>query len=757
MKKRILASILSLCFLISTSPTFAAIKNLEVNQGLSYYMDKSSGKISLIETFVAEKNTVILVEVDEEIEIDPQTQMVEIIKDGVVITTLLPNGKGKTTLLEFLPKGINEVKGWTSGTYEIKATIGEWTATRTVEFKNTEPLNILVVPVKANYGGAIKSCNGLYKTARTFLEQTYPVAEKNINWVVGKEIDLSSAEYDLITDDGQYAVWDAARNLQAKGKDGKDTYDLILAFVPDRQGAESNLQGYTFGKPANIITESDEDMQATVAHEIAHCYKIGDEYAGGSFNPIVNDPPLGMTGRDFNTGEGNIVGKNPIFVSDESLGEGSVIDNQLRPYEFGGRGIIKTNTISYMGSGGAQANYWTTPIIYEYLYNEFLSKAPEITNPAENIRLVEIYGVINKDGRVETDPLYTFSGNKTDVENVGTYTFAALDANGKILSSNRFEASFYNPSMNETLEYASFGFYGEFPEGTTSFAIMQGEKVMHKIMVSANAPTGAFTVNPKTFTGEQTFKWEASDADGDKVVAQILYSPDGEELYVLEYDYTEKEITLDFDGLEGNKNAYLWICLSDGVNSYNVFSNEQSTEVEESKPSDWAVNEINAAIEAGITFDEILDKYQQNITREEFCKLVVTLYAATGGEISADVPASPFADTNTKEVIVANALGIVKGVSKTEFAPYADITREQIATMMNRMMDLVVETEGSNDLSKYSDYNQISPWAMESLSFLNQLEIIKGVSDTEIAPKNNTTREQAILISYRVLKALVEN
>jgi len=749
MKKRILALILSICMLLSTSSVLAKIDSLEVNQGISYYMNKSTGEIRLIEAFVAEKNTVILVEVDEAVNINPSTQKVEIIKNGEVIATLLPKGIGKTILLEFLPRDISVVKGWAAGTYEIKATIGQWTAVRTVQFNKTEPLNILVVPVKANYDGEVLTCTGLYKTARTFLEQTYPVAEKNINWVIGKELDCSGIEYDLRTDDGCYALWDAAKNLQVKDKDGKDKYDLILAFVPQRQGAQGNLQGYTYGKPANIITESDEDMEATISHEIAHCYKVGDEYTDGSFNLAVNDPPLGMVGRDFFTGTGTIVGKNPIFVGDISLGEGSIIDPVLRPYEFGGRGVIETPTISYMGSGGEQASYWTTPIIYEYLYNEFLSEELVVTNPEEYINLVEVYGVINKDGTVKTDPLYTFTGNKSDITNKGTYTFAALDSNGEVLSSSKFEASFYNPSMNETLDYAPFELYGEFPEGTASFVIKKGNTVLHTIKVSANAPTGAFTVNPNNFMGEQTFKWEATDADGDNVVAQILYSPDGEELYVIEYDYADTEITLDFEGLEGDENAYLWICLSDGVNSYNIFSDEEGIVAEEGKPSDWAINEVNLAKGANLTFNGILSNYQKNITREEFCKLVVTLYKEIGGVIPKTY-INVFSDTNTYEVIIANVLGIVNGVSKTEFAPDADITREQIAAMMKRMMDLVSKIEISNDLSKYSDYNQISSWAMESLTCLNQLGIIKGISDTEIAPRNNTTREQAILISHRI-------
>ncbi len=753
MKKRIISSLITIMMIFTMlTPAYAEISFVEVNQGLGSYIHKQSGEIKEITSFVAEKNTVILVELDEEVSIDPATQRVEIYKDGKLVVTLSPKGNGKTSLLEFLPKSIDEVNGWLAGSYTIKAYVNGWTMERKAEFKNTQQLNILVVPVKANYGGTVKGCTGLYKTARTFLEQTYPVAEKNIKWVIGPELDCSGIEYDLQTDDGCYYVWEDAKNLQAKDQNGKDVYDLILAFVPDRQGADGTTQGYTYGKPANIITESDEDMEATIAHEIAHCYKVGDEYTGGSFNPSVNDPPYGMEGRDFNTGEGQIIGKNPAFVGDEEIGEGSLIDYRTRPYEFGGRGVIENQTISYMGSGALQASYWTTPVIYEHLYNEFLVDEDKPIYD-EDINIVEVYGVINNDMSVDIDPLYTFIGNKYDIENEGDYRFAAKDANGNVLSSNNFEASFYNPSMNETMEYAPFELYGEFPNGTSYFEISKDGKVLSKIPVSKNAPTASFVENPNKFVGIQTFSWEVNDSDGDDVVAQILYSPDGEELYVLEYDYQETEVTYDFEGLEGDENAYMWLVLSDGVNSTNLFTDIENTDGgivddEKSAPSSWAVDEINHAIEAGLTYDDILYNYQNNITREEFCKLVVKYYESMGGELPV-ASTSPFVDTNDKDIIIANKLGIVNGMSAKEFAPNAEITREQIATMMKRAIDILFNTELSDDLTHYKDYSQISSWAIESLSYLNQMGIIKGVSDTQIAPKNNTTREQAILIVYR--------
>ncbi|MEG1720311.1 MAG: RICIN domain-containing protein, partial [Pseudoflavonifractor sp.] len=79
----------------------------------------------------------------------------------------------------------------------------------------------------------------------------------------------------------------------------------------------------------------------------------------------------------------------------------------------------------------------------------------------------------------------------------------------------------------------------------------------------------------------------------------------------------------------------------------------------------------------------ILNNYQKNITRAEFCKLVVNFYKSMGGEVPA-VSQSPFTDTADNDILIASKLGIVNGTSATTFEPHADITREQISAMMMR-------------------------------------------------------------------------
>ena len=58
---------------------------------------------------------------------------------------------------------------------------------------------------------------------------------------------------------------------------------------------------------------------------------------------------------------------------------------------------------------------------------------------------------------------------------------------------------------------------------------------------------------------------------------------------------------------------------------------------------------------------------------------------------------NPFTDTNDEYVLKAYALGITFGTSETTFTPNAEITREQMATMLTRALNKAgINTEIDN-------------------------------------------------------------
>lgn len=99
----------------------------------------------------------------------------------------------------------------------------------------------------------------------------------------------------------------------------------------------------------------------------------------------------------------------------------------------------------------------------------------------------------------------------------------------------------------------------------------------------------------------------------------------------------------------------------------------------------------------------------------------------------------------------AAANGIVSGVNDTEFAPDADITREQTAAVIYRYAKFKnYDTTAAGDVSQFADKDSISGWALAAIEWANAAGLITGTSDTALSPKDCTTRAQiaAILMGF---------
>lgn len=436
--------------------------NIEINQGFSLYESKdqkNSEAYNYQNDFVASKATVVAIEVADGTDLSNWELTYNEVVNGEEKSEAALTWKGNEFDLQpFYDENSNEVSGKkmavvrmetgpSKGTYtfHLKNNGTEIAKNEKVNFFETQTLNILAVPVisyysiaqtspKKNQAAEVKAYDtsefnewkGIDAKLKTYLKKVYPVADINIE--LGQTLDLSDPKYDLADGDGpsQKEFWEECNKLQVKDKDtGKDKYDLILAFVPYRQDKGGTGQGYTFGKPTNIITLMDDDMLPTVAHEIAHCYKVGDEYDGGSYNARVNDMPLGYgKGRDKETGDeiegnphlqaqnvdigdgyhwlssaqykANKAGSSVAGLDKDKINEngaGSVIDPKLHSYDLDQKKFIsfaKTDsetfpTISYMGSGysGTDGYYYTTSVIWNHLFKELMVKEKNTETPDE--------------------------------------------------------------------------------------------------------------------------------------------------------------------------------------------------------------------------------------------------------------------------------------------------------------------------------------------------------------------------------------
>jgi len=125
--------------------------------------------------------------------------------------------------------------------------------------------------------------------------------------------------------------------------------------------------------------------------------------------------------------------------------------------------------------------------------------------------------------------------------------------------------------------------------------------------------------------------------------------------------------------------------------------------------------------------------------------------AVEGGADFTDVTADKYYANAVKW---ANANGIVKGITETEFAPDAEITREQMAAMIARYVGYKkIEVSAEGEVN-YTDSNMISEYAKEAVNVANKLGILIGNTDGSFAPQKNATRAEAATLFVRLLAVL---
>lgn len=172
--------------------------------------------------------------------------------------------------------------------------------------------------------------------------------------------------------------------------------------------------------------------------------------------------------------------------------------------------------------------------------------------------------------------------------------------------------------------------------------------------------------------------------------------------------------------------------------------------------SQWAYAELTEAEEYGLITDSIREQMNAPITREEFAELAVRLVEVYTGKTPVTAPKETFSDTTNEYVLKAYTCGIVNGVGKGRFEPKSLTNREQVATMLGRTMQLIapeMDTSYSNETS-FLDEDQVAEYFLPYVKFMSQKELVKG-SSGQFRPKDNCTREQAVLIVKRVYEYLV--
>ncbi len=187
-----------------------------------------------------------------------------------------------------------------------------------------------------------------------------------------------------------------------------------------------------------------------------------------------------------------------------------------------------------------------------------------------------------------------------------------------------------------------------------------------------------------------------------------------------------------------------------------------------SKMSSWAVKPIKEAKDNYLIPKELLNNYNQNITRADFSKLIANCLAEItqkyiwysisyekGKFMYELVEEHRFDDTSDENIIVCKILGIINGKGNNKFAPYDTITREEAAALLMRTAKYLNKDIVLNEMYiSYSDDANISNYAKEPIQFVSKLGIMNGVGNNTFNPKGPYTKEQAFVTINRLFNAV---
>ena len=133
--------------------------------------------------------------------------------------------------------------------------------------------------------------------------------------------------------------------------------------------------------------------------------------------------------------------------------------------------------------------------------------------------------------------------------------------------------------------------------------------------------------------------------------------------------------------------------------------------------------------------------------------LVTVLYRAAGSPIMDE--ANPFTDVADdawyyNAVVWAKSIGLVNGITATEFAPEEELTREQLVTIFYRYAsflgyDLSIG-EDTNILS-YEDFADIAEYAIPAMQWACGAGLIDG-ADGNILPQDSATRALVAMVLF---------
>ena len=171
----------------------------------------------------------------------------------------------------------------------------------------------------------------------------------------------------------------------------------------------------------------------------------------------------------------------------------------------------------------------------------------------------------------------------------------------------------------------------------------------------------------------------------------------------------------------------------------------------------WAQADIEDMAGRGIVSGVTENTFEpeRSVTRAEFATLVSRALKLSGNVSGGETEKIMFEDVPDDEwyypyVSFAASAGFITGYNG-QFRPNDLITREEMAVIVAKAYASLGRRSLGGGIERFADKTEISEWAYEPVDTVAAAGLISGVTADTFAPRENTTRAQAVAVLKRLL------
>ena len=182
----------------------------------------------------------------------------------------------------------------------------------------------------------------------------------------------------------------------------------------------------------------------------------------------------------------------------------------------------------------------------------------------------------------------------------------------------------------------------------------------------------------------------------------------------------------------------------------------KATDFKDYDAKSWYAEAVSAAVNNGLLYGKSSTMLDPNgdMTRAEMAAIINRSF---GCYKSADV--SQYKDVTKskwyyKDVAMAVQMGTYNGRSASSMAPDAPISRQEAMTVVARALELDYDSYSKTDLSAFSDRSEISNWALPYVRAMIGADYIHGRTKG-LEPLDNITRAEFAQIFYNIIGTYV--